>query len=183
DLRRLDVRSLVLQHRHRGPRRFRDRCGNFAGYLLGTHHHGSRHRCPGRTGELVAVASARAAALLAVASRTRRATNRLAGTHDACETREAERSGTTMKKILARVTALVTVSATGCFGVGTASADDTPAGGTPTPGTSADGTAYGLGGAQDPVIPYDEYGRRLGAGWFPGLKREIVDYPAGQVQG
>ncbi|MGO9652671.1 acyltransferase PE [Mycobacterium sp.] len=88
-----------------------------------------------------------------------------------------------MKKILARVTALVTVSATGCFGVGTASADDTPAGGTPTPGTSADGTAYALGGAHVPVIPYDEYGRRLGAGWFPGLKREIVDYPAGQVQG
>jgi diacyltrehalose acyltransferase len=88
-----------------------------------------------------------------------------------------------MKKLLAGVTALVTVSATTCFGVGTASADDTPISGPPTPGAPGDQTAYALGGARVPVIPYDEYGRRLGAGWFPGLKREIVDYPAGQVQG
>lgn len=32
-------------------------------------------------------------------------------------------------------------------------------------------------------IPYDEYIRREGAEWFPGQKREIVPYPAGQVQG
>ena len=32
-------------------------------------------------------------------------------------------------------------------------------------------------------IPYDEYIRRTGAEWFPGMKREKVDYPAGQVQG
>ena len=32
-------------------------------------------------------------------------------------------------------------------------------------------------------IPYDEYIRRTGADWFPGMKREKVDYPAGQVQG
>jgi diacyltrehalose acyltransferase len=88
-----------------------------------------------------------------------------------------------MKKLLAGVTALVTVCAAGCFGIGPASADNTPAGATPAPGTSADGTAYAVGGAHVPVIPYDEYGRRLGAGWFPGLKREIVGYPAGQVQG
>jgi diacyltrehalose acyltransferase len=88
-----------------------------------------------------------------------------------------------MKKLLAGVTTLVTVSATGCFGVGTVSADDTPAGGTPAPGTSADGTAYALGGAHVLGIPYDEYIRREGDEWFPGLKREIVRYPAGQVQG
>ncbi|MDT5320462.1 MAG: diacyltrehalose acyltransferase, partial [Mycobacterium sp.] len=34
-----------------------------------------------------------------------------------------------MKKLLAGVTALVTVCATGCFGIGTSSADDTPIGG------------------------------------------------------
>ena len=32
-------------------------------------------------------------------------------------------------------------------------------------------------------IPYDEYIKRTGADWFPGLDRQIVDYPAGQVQG
>ena len=46
-----------------------------------------------------------------------------------------------MKKLLAGVTALVTVGATGCFGVGTASADDTPIGGPPTPGAPGDQTA------------------------------------------
>jgi hypothetical protein len=88
-----------------------------------------------------------------------------------------------MKKLLAGVTALVTVSATGCFSAGTATADDTPAGGTLAPGTSADGTAYALGGAHVLGIPYDEYIRREGDEWFPGLKRQIVRYPAGQVQG
>ncbi|HWF28156.1 MAG TPA: acyltransferase PE [Mycobacterium sp.] len=88
-----------------------------------------------------------------------------------------------MKKLLAGVTTLVTVSATGYFGIGTASADDTPAGGTPAPGTSPDGTAYALGGAHVLGIPYDEYIRREGDEWFPGLKRQIVRYPAGQVQG
>ncbi|WP_156686005.1 acyltransferase PE [Mycobacterium sp. Marseille-P9652] len=83
-----------------------------------------------------------------------------------------------MKKLLAAVTALVTVGATGHFGVGVASADESPADGTP-----GDGTAYALGGAHVLGIPYDEYIRREGAEWFPGLKREIVGYPAGQVQG
>jgi diacyltrehalose acyltransferase len=96
---------------------------------------------------------------------------------------EAELSGVGLKKLLAGVTALVTVGATGCFGVKTVSADDTPAGGTPAPGTSADGTAYALGGAHVLGIPYDEYIRREGDEWFPGLKRQIVRYPAGQVQG
>lgn len=88
-----------------------------------------------------------------------------------------------MKKLLAGVTALVTVSATGYFGIESASADDTPAGGTSTPGTSTDRTAYALGGAHVLGIPYDEYIRREGEEWFPGLKRQIVRYPAGQVQG
>src|SRR5262249_26037583 len=74
-------------------------------------------------------------------------------------------------------------SATGCFGVGTASADDTPGGGAPAPGTSSDGTAYSLGGAHVLGIPYDEYIRRSGADWFPDLKRQIVRYPAGQGHG
>jgi diacyltrehalose acyltransferase len=93
-----------------------------------------------------------------------------------------------MKKLLAGVTALVTVSGTGCFGIGVATADDTPNGGTSAGGTSAGGTpadqtAYALGGAHVLGIPYDEYIRREGDEWFPGLKRQIVGYPAGQVQG
>lgn len=88
-----------------------------------------------------------------------------------------------MKKLLAGVTALVTVGATGCFGVNTATADDTPIGGPPTPGAPGDQTAFALGGAHVLGIPYDEYIRREGAEWFPGQKREIVPYPAGQVQG
>jgi hypothetical protein len=40
-----------------------------------------------------------------------------------------------------------------------------------------------LGGAHVLGIPYDEYIMRTGADWFPGLDRQIVDYPAGQVQG
>jgi diacyltrehalose acyltransferase len=78
-----------------------------------------------------------------------------------------------MKKLLAGVTALVTVGATGCLGVGIATADETPAG----------GTAYALGGAHVSGIPYDEYIRREGSEWFPNLNRQIIGYPAGQVQG
>lgn len=88
-----------------------------------------------------------------------------------------------MKKLLAGVSALVTVAATGCFGVNTATADDAPIGGPPTPGAPGDQTAFALGGAHVLGIPYDEYIRQEGAQWFPGQKREIVPYPAGQVQG
>lgn len=93
-----------------------------------------------------------------------------------------------MKRLIAGVTALAAVSATGCFGVGVSAADDTPSGGTSSggaaPGLSpGDQTAYALGGAHVLGIPYDEYIRREGEEWFPGLKREIVRYPAGQVQG
>ena len=89
------------------------------------------------------------------------------------------------------VTALVTVGATGCFGSGIATADDTQAGWTPDHGApdhgppplGTPGRAYALGGAHVLGIPYDEYIKRTGADWFPGLDRQIVDYPAGQVQG
>jgi hypothetical protein len=91
-----------------------------------------------------------------------------------------------MKKLVAAVTALVTFSATGPFGAGSAIADDGATDGTNVDGTSRLGTpgrAYALGGAHVLGIPYDEYIRRTGADWFPGLDRQIVHYPAGQVQG
>lgn len=94
-----------------------------------------------------------------------------------------------MQRLFASVTALVTVGATSCFGLGIATADDTPV--PPPPGTPSGGPppigtpgrAYALGGAHVLGIPYDEYIMRTGAEWFPGLDRQIVDYPAGQVQG
>jgi diacyltrehalose acyltransferase len=88
-----------------------------------------------------------------------------------------------MKKLLAGLTVLVTAGVTGCFGVGSAAADDSPAPGPPIPAPPDPGTAYALGGAHVLGIPYDEYIRRTGADWFPGMKRQKVDYPAGQVQG
>lgn len=96
-----------------------------------------------------------------------------------------------MRTLVAVVAALVTVGATGCFGVGIATADDTQSGwtadhGAPDNGTPPLGTpgrGYALGGAHVLGIPYDEYIKRTGADWFPGLNRQIVEYPAGQVQG
>src|SRR6478735_1403917 len=96
-----------------------------------------------------------------------------------------------MRRPLAVVAALVTVGVTGCFGVGTAAADDSLAGWTPDHGApdngppplGTPGRGYALGGAHVLGIPYDEYIKRTGADWFPGLDRQIVGYPAGQVQG
>ena len=94
-----------------------------------------------------------------------------------------------MKRLLALVSALTTVGAAGYFGFGIAVADDTPVTptdgtqGNPTPQLGTPGRAYALGGAHVLGIPYDEYIVRTGAEWFPGLDRQIVDYPAGQVQG
>jgi hypothetical protein len=45
-----------------------------------------------------------------------------------------------MKKLLAGVSVLVSVGATGFFGLGTASADDTPISGPPSPGAPGDQT-------------------------------------------
>lgn len=95
-----------------------------------------------------------------------------------------------MKKLLATVTAVLTVGTAGPFAFGIATADDGngSSAGAPSPVGPLVGTpgrGYALGGAHVMGIPYDEYIRRTGADWFPGLNsnREIVDYPAGQVQG
>ncbi len=96
-----------------------------------------------------------------------------------------------MRRLLAFGTALTIVGAAGCLGLGVSAADDTP-GVPPTPVITPNdgpqplgtpGRAYALGGAHVLGIPYDEYIMRTGAEWFPGLDRQIVDYPAGQVQG
>ncbi len=95
-----------------------------------------------------------------------------------------------MKRLLAFGAALVAAGGLGGLGLGIAVADDSAVA-PPAPVTSDDGApvlgtpgrGYALGGAHVPGIPYYEYIMRTGADWFPGLDREIVDYPAGQVQG
>ncbi|ORB05536.1 PE-PPE domain-containing protein [Mycobacterium intermedium] len=83
---------------------------------------------------------------------------------------------------LAPLGALVTVGATIFSAIGIATADETPDDPV-VDGRGTGGNAYALGGAHVLGIPYEEYIRREGADWFPNLKRQIVDYPAGQVQG
>lgn len=98
-----------------------------------------------------------------------------------------------MRRLVAFGTALSTIGAAGWLGFGTAAADEPGPAPAPPPGPAAEaagapalgtpGRAYALGGAHVLGIPYDEYIMRTGADWFPGLDRQIVDYPAGQVQG
>ncbi|CAN3126551.1 acyltransferase PE [Mycobacterium sp. smrl_JER01] len=94
-----------------------------------------------------------------------------------------------MRRLLAFGTALTTLGAAGCLGFGSAAAQPAPPPPAPLlpaeapPPLGTPGRAYALGGAHVLGIPYDEYIMRTGADWFPGLDRQIVDYPAGQVQG
>lgn len=97
-----------------------------------------------------------------------------------------------MKRLRALGIALTTIGAAGCFGFGTAAADETdkrpfaPQGPSATDGAPQLGTpgqAYALGGARVSNVPYEAFIMATGAQWFPAMDRQIVDYPAGQVQG
>ena len=97
-----------------------------------------------------------------------------------------------MKRFLATVTTLVGVAASVGMSGGVAVADDSQddvappdfsSGGTATTLEGTPPRGYGLGGAHVKGIPYDEYIRMTGAQWFPGLQRQKIDYPAGQIQG
>ncbi len=101
-----------------------------------------------------------------------------------------------MRRLLVSVTALMAVSATGVFGgTGTAAAEEPQPGwtadrGAPDtspspPGIGTPGKGYALGGAHVLGIPYDQYIMDTGKKWFPGNQeqKQIVRYPAGQVQG
>src|ERR1700722_16811678 len=96
---------------------------------------------------------------------------------------EPKWSGVGMKKLLAGISALVTVGATGCFGIGTATADDTPVSGPPSTGAPGDQTAYALGGVHDMSVPYEQYNRMECGDWFPVQLLQIVRFPVGRVQG
>lgn len=84
-----------------------------------------------------------------------------------------------MKRTLAAVTTVVMLGSA----AGVSAADEPDGGVDSATQRGTPGRGYALGGAHVLGIPYDEYIRRTGADWFPGLDREIVDYPAGQVQG
>lgn len=98
-----------------------------------------------------------------------------------------------MKQLLAGLGALAIASAASFFGfgfavgmgggLGAAAADEDPTDSAAPGAPSRSPNAYALGGAHVLGIPYDEYIRREGAEWFPNLNRQIIDYPAGQVQG
>ncbi len=98
-----------------------------------------------------------------------------------------------MKRFVATVSTLVAVAAAVGVSGGVAAADESSDSSSPTPEYTQEGTAttlqgtpprgYGLGGAHVRGIPYDEYIRMTGEQWFPGLQRQKIDYPAGQVQG
>lgn len=87
-----------------------------------------------------------------------------------------------MKKVFAAATALLTVWVAGGSASASEGAPDGPSGDTASQ-LGTPGRGYALGGAHVAGIPYEEYIRRTGAQWFPQLNRQIVDYPAGQVQG
>ncbi|MCH9710365.1 MAG: PE-PPE domain-containing protein [Actinomycetia bacterium] len=97
-----------------------------------------------------------------------------------------------MKRLLALGTMLTTISAAGCFGSGMAAADEADATpfGPPVPASAEEvaplgtpGQSYALGGARVSNVPYEAFIMATGAKWFPESERQIVDYPAGQVQG
>lgn len=93
-----------------------------------------------------------------------------------------------MNKLLAAASTLLIVTATaGVAGADSAIPVSDPGDSAAQPDTGTltgtPGRGYALGGAHVAGIPYEEYIRRTGAQWFPHLDRQIVDYPAGQVQG
>jgi hypothetical protein len=73
-----------------------------------------------------------------------------------------------MKKLLAGAIALGFVGSAGASATGVSVADE---------------TAYQVGGAKVPGVPWYDLTYRAGAEWHPNAERVIVDYPAGAIQG
>ena len=92
-----------------------------------------------------------------------------------------------MKRLLAGALAIGLVGSAGGFGTGFAIAepaypsDNSPSAPTPSPvGDAATAqVVYALGGARAPGIPWYDYTNRAGAGYYPGAKHDLIDYPAG----
>lgn len=91
-----------------------------------------------------------------------------------------------MRRLLAWAMTLGVVGAAGGLGSGVAVADlprswDHPSPPVPAPaGADQQPTiVYAVGGARPPGIAWYEITSLEGAGYFPGTRREIIDYPAG----
>jgi hypothetical protein len=88
-----------------------------------------------------------------------------------------------MRRLLAGAIALGVVGSAGGFGLGISAADPAYPPHDPTPSPVGAGSTarvvYALGGARPPGIPWVDYTNRAGNEYFPGAKRNLIDYPAG----
>lgn len=88
-----------------------------------------------------------------------------------------------MKKLLASTFAACLVCSAATLGAGVAGADEQP---NPQPDYTGT-TTLNIGGAKVPFIIWQKYWYdwtfKMGRGYFPGSQTELVDYPAGQIQG
>jgi diacyltrehalose acyltransferase len=88
-----------------------------------------------------------------------------------------------MKRILAGAVATWLVGSVGGFGASVATSDPgfpwMPPAPSPVGDASTAKVVYALGGARPPAFNWAYYTNRAGEGFFPGAKRELIDYPAG----
>ena len=88
-----------------------------------------------------------------------------------------------MKRLIAGALTVWLVGSVGGFGPAVATSDPgfpwMPAPPSPVGPDSTAGVVYALGGARPPAFDWTYYTNRAGEGFFPGAKRELIDYPAG----
>ncbi|ORW64879.1 PE-PPE domain-containing protein [Mycobacterium saskatchewanense] len=88
-----------------------------------------------------------------------------------------------MKRLIAGVVAACLVGSVGGFGPRVATSDPgfpwLPAPPSPVGANSGAKVVYALGGARPPAFNWTYYTNRAGEGFFPGAKRELIEYPAG----
>lgn len=92
-----------------------------------------------------------------------------------------------MKRVLAGALALGVVGSAGGLGLGVSAgdagylSDDFTNNPTPSPvgDASTAQVVYALGGARPPGFPWYDYTKRAGAGYFPNVPRDVIEYPAG----
>ncbi|RFD24539.1 PE-PPE domain-containing protein [Mycobacterium uberis] len=93
-----------------------------------------------------------------------------------------------MKRLLTAALAALTVGAAGGFGPAVASGEAgtpwepwLPPSPVPVREDSPAKVVYTLGGARPPAFDWGYYTMRAGEGFFPDVKRKLIDYPAGAI--
>lgn len=91
-----------------------------------------------------------------------------------------------MKRLMAAALAALTVGTAGGFGPAVAAAEPgapwqpwLPPSPVPVREDSPAKVVYALGGARPPGFDWDYYTAKAGDGFFPDIKRDLIDYPAG----